>query len=150
MKEPTLNQIILDFVNHSNGWINKGEIYFESQRQGYSPEGGAREARRLAEQGKILVDYYKGKRGQRLAKYAPLNTQPPIKITREPRIVELANGQRVAISGNYMKVEKTKKEKILEFYKDKSNWILTPPSMSKIGKKVEPKIIEVPEVLSLK
>lgn len=32
-------------------------------------------------------------------------------------------------------MEKTKKEKILEFYRNKSNWVLTPPPMSKVGKK---------------
>lgn len=97
MKTNTLNQIILDYINHSTGWINKGEIYFESQRQGYSPEGGAREARRLAEEGKILVDYYKGKRGQRLAKYSSLDMEPIKVVRREPTIIDLPDGTREVV-----------------------------------------------------
>jgi len=82
-----LKQIILNHINNSKDWINKGEIYCLSQNEGYSPETGARICRQLAEDKLIQVSYYRGKRNQTLSRYARLGEQPKPK-----RRVELVNG----------------------------------------------------------
>lgn len=89
MKEISLKQIILNEINNSEGWKTKGFIYDISEQEGYSPETGARCARELAEEGKILVSYYKSKRNKDLARYARLGESIP--IPKKPRI-EIRNG----------------------------------------------------------
>ena len=68
---------IENLVNNADGFITKGQIYDLCEQEGYSPENGARRARELAEDGKILVDTYKGKRGNNLARYGKLGTEKP-------------------------------------------------------------------------
>ena len=85
MKEISLKQIILDEINKTEGWKTKGWIYDLSEQEGYSPETGARDARTLAEEGKILVSYYKSKRNKDLARYARIGESIP--IPKKPQIV---------------------------------------------------------------
>lgn len=73
----TLKQIILEKINETEGWISKGLIYDWSEMEGNSPETGARYARELAEEGKILVSYYKSKKNTDLARYARLGEPEP-------------------------------------------------------------------------
>lgn len=86
MKE-TLKQILLDKINKTEGYITKGQLYLAAEQEEYSPENAGRTLRLLAEEEKISVDYYKGKRGQTLAKYARLDTPKVVK----PKI-EVRNG----------------------------------------------------------
>lgn len=85
MKEISLKQIILDEINKTEGWKTKGWIYDLSEQEGYSPETGARDARTLAEEGKILVSYYKSKRNKDLARYARIGESIP--IPKKPQII---------------------------------------------------------------
>ena len=85
MKEISLKQILLDEINKTEGWKTKGWIYDLSEQEGYSPETGARDARTLAEEGKILVSYYKSKRNKDLARYARIGESIP--IPKKPQII---------------------------------------------------------------
>ncbi len=93
MKE-TLKQMLLDKINATNTWLSKGQLYLVAEQEEYSPENCGRTLRLLAEENKILVSYYKGKRGQTLAKYARLDTPKVIKPKIELKEI---NGQRVAV-----------------------------------------------------
>lgn len=85
MEKISLKQIILNEINNSEGWKSKGWIYDIAEQEGYSPETGARDARTLAEEGKILVSYYKSKRNKDLARYARIGESIP--IPKKPQIV---------------------------------------------------------------
>ena len=93
MKE-TLKQMLLDKINATDTWLSKGQLYLVAEQEEYSPENCGRTLRLLAEEEKILVSYYKGKRGQTLAKYARLDTPKVIKPKIELKEI---NGQRVAV-----------------------------------------------------
>jgi hypothetical protein len=93
MKE-TLKQMLLDKINATDTWLSKGQLYLVAEQEEYSPENCGRTLRLLAEENKILVSYYKGKRGQTLAKYARLDTPKVIKPKIELKEI---NGQRVAV-----------------------------------------------------
>ena len=94
MKDPTLKQMLLDKINATDTWLSKGQLYLVAEQEEYSPENSGRTLRLLAEENKILVSYYKGKRGQTLAKYARLDTPKVIKPKIELKEI---NGQRVAV-----------------------------------------------------
>lgn len=72
----TLEKILLDYINTQEGWITKGQLGLISEREGYLPESCGRHLRKLAEKKEILRSYYKGKRGQKLVRYAKLDTKP--------------------------------------------------------------------------
>lgn len=94
--DKSLKQLLLDKINSSGNWITKGVIYDLCEAEGYSPETGARICRELAEQGKILVSYYKSKKNKDLARYARLNTQKP--IPQKPVLKEIErDGQRIMV-----------------------------------------------------
>lgn len=93
MKELTLKQILLNKINETDTWLSKGQLYLVAEQEEYSPENCGRTLRLLAEEEKILVSYYKGKRGQTLAKYARLDT--PKVVIPKYEFIEV-NGQRVA------------------------------------------------------
>ena len=86
MKEPSLKQILLDYINKTKGYITKGQLGLIAEQNGYLPEGAGRILRKMAEEEKILVDYYKGKRNQTLSRYArlggpkPLPSKPKVEI----------------------------------------------------------------------
>lgn len=93
MADKTLKQLLLDEINKTEGWLSKGQLYLVAEQEEYSPENCGRTLRLLAEEKKILVSYYKGKRGQTLAKYARLDTPKVVKPKVE--IIEI-NGQLLA------------------------------------------------------
>ncbi len=95
-KKETLKQLLLEEINKTQGYISKGQLHLFAENQGYSPEGAGRELRKLAKEGKVLVDYYTGKRKQQLARYARLGEQPPIPQKPQYRIEE-RNGFTVAV-----------------------------------------------------
>lgn len=92
MKE-TLKQLLLDEINKTEGYISKGQLHLFAENQGYSPEGAGRILRIMAKEGKILVDYYVGKRKQQLARYARLGEPKPLPSKPKYEEVEV-NGQR--------------------------------------------------------
>lgn len=94
MREQTLKEILLKRINETEGWLSKGQLYLVGEEEEYSPETVGRQLRTLAESGEILADYYKGKRGQTLAKYAKTGTVKKIK----PRVIVIErNGERFAM-----------------------------------------------------
>lgn len=95
MKELSLKQILLNFLNENEGWHSKGELGIITEKEGYLPESCGRHLRDMAEHNEILVSYYQGKRKQKLARYAKLNTEI-IKI-KKPR-VEIRDGKAFLIS----------------------------------------------------
>lgn len=83
--EKSLKQILLDEINATQGWLTKGQLFLISEQNGYSPENGGRRVRELAREEKILVDYYKGKKHQKLARYARIGELKP--IPQKPKVV---------------------------------------------------------------
>ena len=99
MNEPTLKQILLDYLNKTEGYVTKGQLGLVAEQHGFLPEGAGRVLRKLAEkrpdhEPEILVDYYQGRRKQTLSKYARLNTPKVIKPKIELKEI---NGQMVAV-----------------------------------------------------
>lgn len=72
METDTLKNILYNEVLNTTGWITKGQLALVAEQHGYSIENGGRRLRELAEEEKILVDYYKGQKGQKLARYAKI------------------------------------------------------------------------------
>lgn len=95
MDKIALKQKILNFINDYEGFVTKGQIYDLCEMEGYSPENGARRARELAEEGKIIADSYKGKRGTNLTRYGKIGLEKP--EIRKPQIVVNKAGERVAM-----------------------------------------------------
>lgn len=92
-KKETLKQLLLEEINKTQGYISKGQLHLFAENQGYSPEGAGRLLRIMAGYGyknhpehipEIDVDYYVGKRKQKLARYARLGEQPP--VPQKPRV----------------------------------------------------------------
>lgn len=103
-KDPTLKQILLDYINSTQGWITKGELGIITEKAGYLPESCGRHLRFMAGGAtnkypnhipEIFVSYYKGKRGQKLSRYARLGEPAPT----PPKLIfkEIINeqGQRI-------------------------------------------------------
>ena len=93
MKRPNLKNELHKYLLANPGWHRKVQLYVVADNLGFSPESGARKLRELAEEGKIKVEYYKGKWARKLCKY----TADDIPDTSNPKIqvVEI-NGQRIA------------------------------------------------------
>ena len=94
-RETTCKEVVLDYINSIQGWVNKGEIYRIAQEAEYSPESGAREARRLEEAGIIQKSFYDGKYAKGLVRYARLGEQKPIPVKPKVELVEV-DGQMIA------------------------------------------------------
>lgn len=77
MKGTPLKNILLDHLNKMPDWQSKGSMYVVAEREGFSPESAGRKLRELAEEGLILVDYYKSKRNVDLARYARIGEPAP-------------------------------------------------------------------------
>lgn len=88
-----LDNKIVSWLADNEGWKKKVELYVLGDVWGYSPETVGRALRRLANEQKILVDYYDGMYARHLAKYAALDTKKPEPI--KPKIIKI-NGQYVA------------------------------------------------------
>ena len=69
MKRPDLKNELHKYLVANKGWHKKIDLYFVADRLGFSPESAGRKARLLVEEGKIKVDYYKGKYARNLARY---------------------------------------------------------------------------------
>lgn len=89
MKNPTLKQILLDYLNETQGWVTKGQLGLITEQAGYLPESCGRHLRKMAEDKEIDVSYYKGKRNQKLSRYARLGEAKP--IPAKP-IIRIENG----------------------------------------------------------
>ncbi|MGI9118445.1 MAG: hypothetical protein ACR2IQ_02760 [Minisyncoccia bacterium] len=91
-----MKEILLKYLNEHEGWHKKVNLYLVADNEDYSPESAGRALRTLAEDNEILVDYYKGKRKQKLARYSR-NGTPVIKSKRiEYTIEDRPDGTRVA------------------------------------------------------
>jgi rRNA-processing protein FCF1 len=88
-----LKTILWNYLNTHEGWHTKSSLYVVAESEGYSPETGARRLRELAEENKIQVAHYKGKRNQTLTKYA----SQTLSINKPTVRVEIINGSPVAI-----------------------------------------------------
>lgn len=95
MKEPSLKEILLDYINKTEGYITKSQLALIAEQEGFLGETAGRCLRTLAEDKEILVDYYKSKRNIELARYARLNTPKPIVSKPKIAILEI-NGQIIA------------------------------------------------------
>lgn len=91
-RDKTCKQVILEYINFQQGWVNKGELYKVAQDAEFSPESGAREARRLEENKEIQKSFYDGKYAKGLVRYARLGEQIP--LPKKP-IVRIENGVAV-------------------------------------------------------
>lgn len=78
MTEDSLKQLLLNEINAFQGWMTKGQLYLVAEREEYSPENCGRRLRELAEEGKIQVDTYRGKRNQELVRYSRLGESKPL------------------------------------------------------------------------
>lgn len=88
----TLEKILINYLRDNKGWHRKVDLYLVASNEEYSPETCGRTLRTLSEEGKIHVEYYKGrKRGTKLAKYC--YDKPEIK---KP-VLEYKNGVLTAI-----------------------------------------------------
>jgi hypothetical protein len=95
-REKTCKEVILEHINSTQGWINKGELYGVAQKAEFSPESGAREARRLEEKGFIQKSFYDGKYATGLVRYSRLGESKP--IPQRPKLVEIErNGERIMV-----------------------------------------------------
>lgn len=94
MKRPDLKNELHKYLLANKGWHKKIDLYVVADRLGFSPESAGRKARLLVEEGKIKVEYYRGRWARKLAKY----TADDIPDTTNPRIqvVEI-NGERRAV-----------------------------------------------------
>lgn len=97
MKNPSLKTILLDHLQETQGWTTKGQLGLITEQAGYLPESCGRILRSAEEEGKILVSYYQGKRRQKLARYAKLNTEKPLPPKAQVEIVKLPSGEYVAV-----------------------------------------------------
>lgn len=82
----TCRDYLLRYLQNNPGWHRKGTLYNVVDEEGYSPETGARELRAMAEEKLIFVEYYKGKKNQRLAKYSANenNIKKPFELRYDP------------------------------------------------------------------
>ena len=97
--EDGLKKILLDEINAYEGWMTKGQLFLISEQNGYSPENGGRRLRELVNENKIEVSYYKGKRNQKLARYARLGETTPIPPKPKISIINV-NGMPTAVYEN--------------------------------------------------
>lgn len=93
MPSPPLRKRILNYLDKQPYWVEKGRLERLADSAGYLASTASRILRALAEEEEIQVSYYKGKRGQTLARYASRKVEKP----RIPtiKIVE-KDGRRVA------------------------------------------------------
>lgn len=93
----SLKQILLDHLNKTEGYVTKGQLGLIAEQEGYLPESVGRHLRHMAEHNEILADYYKGKRNQKLVRYARLGEEvKPIK-TNIPTYIENPDGTRSVV-----------------------------------------------------
>lgn len=95
MRQETLKDILLEQINATQGYISKGSLYLYGEQEQYSPESVGRCLRNLEKKGEIQVDYYTGKRKQKLARYARLGESKPVPQKPKIEIINI-NGQFVA------------------------------------------------------
>ena len=93
-RDKTCKEVVLAYINSQDNWITKGQIYMVAQEAEFSPESGAREARRLAEHNEIQKSSYDGKYAKGLVRYAKL-TIP--KVTKPKIEIQIINNKPVAV-----------------------------------------------------
>lgn len=71
----TCESVLLDFLKANPGYHKKVHLY--AVAEDWSAESVGRALRAMAEEGKLKVDYYDGKRAKHLAMYAIGDWQQP-------------------------------------------------------------------------
>lgn len=94
LKHDTLAYHLYQFLIKNEGWHAKYDLYGIAHREEYSLEGAGRALRKMAEHNIIQVDYYKGKRKQKLAKYSAL---PITQKKLIPTIMTREDGSRYVV-----------------------------------------------------
>lgn len=72
----SLETKLLNYLDSNISWHKKVSLYVVADEWEYSPETCGRCLRNLANEGKVRVDYYKGKYANKLARYASLLAEP--------------------------------------------------------------------------
>lgn len=90
-KQPSLKTILLDYINNTSGWVSKGILALEAEKEGFLGETAGRVLRSLVEENLIQVSYYKSKRNIELARYARIS-EPMPKVEVKKVVVEMVNG----------------------------------------------------------
>jgi hypothetical protein len=89
-RDKTCKEIILEYINNSQGWIKKASLY--SVAEDFSPETVGRACRDLEEEGLIQKSFYDGKYATGLVQYAKISYTPKVPKYEE---VLLEDGRRV-------------------------------------------------------
>lgn len=101
MKDDLKNRII-SYLNYRNEWIPKQELVdaikgqYDALKEGITTDYIGRALRKMAEHGEINHDFYKGKKKQKLSKYAPSSKEKEVK-KKDVYKIELRNGIPVAV-----------------------------------------------------
>ena len=90
----SLSHALLRYLQENEGWHKKGHLYSVSDQLGYSPEGAGRCLRKLAEEGKIYVQYYDGLYSKNLAMYCAEKPPEPLKAVYKEIVKD---GRRVMV-----------------------------------------------------
>jgi hypothetical protein len=96
MKQPSLKQILLDYINATDGWLSKGQLALVAENEGFLGETAGRALRTLAEEQTIQVSYYKSKRNIELARYSRLGEKIPLPVKPNIQLVE-RDGKMIAV-----------------------------------------------------
>lgn len=78
MKTNTLNDLLLEYLMNNYGWHKKVNLFVLADEWGYSPDTLSRALRKLAEEGKIFVQYYDGRYSKNLAMYCAEKPPEPV------------------------------------------------------------------------
>lgn len=93
MRRPDLKNELHKYLVANPGWHKKIDLYIVADRLGFSPESAGRKARLLVEEGKIKVEYYRGKFARKLAKY----TADEIPVESKIQVIIDEHGEYKAI-----------------------------------------------------
>lgn len=73
-REKTCKEVILEYINSTQGWTKKAQLYVIAED--WLAETVGRACRDLEEEGKIEKSYYDGKYAKGLVRYARLGEKP--------------------------------------------------------------------------
>lgn len=86
-REKSCREVVLEYINSTQGWIKKADIY--GIAEDWLAETVGRACRDLEEENLIQKSYYDGKYAKNLVRYARIGESIP--IPKKP-IIEIRNG----------------------------------------------------------
>lgn len=92
-REKTCKEVILEYINSTQGWTKKAQLY--AIAEDWLAETVGRACRELEEEGLIEKSYYDGKYAKGLVRYARKGEPQPIPTKPKIEIVEV-DGQLLA------------------------------------------------------